>query len=67
MPRSTRRKGAHAVTSFPLKLTRPRRGGEKPTTERMSVVLPMPLRPRMATTSPGATSSETPCRMWLSP
>jgi hypothetical protein len=35
--------------------------------ERMSVVLPMPLRPSIATTSPGATLSDTPWSTWLSP
>ena len=55
------------VMSRPLKRTMPRRGGVKPTIERMSVVFPMPLRPRMATTSPAATVSETPWSTWLSP
>src|SRR5437870_7237183 len=41
---------------------RPRRAGVKPLTERISVVLPIPLRPRIVTTWPGATGSDTPCR-----
>jgi len=45
----------------------PSRGGVKPTMERMSVVLPTPLRPRMLTASPAPSVSETPCRTWLSP
>jgi hypothetical protein len=49
------------VMSRSLNVTRPRRGGVKPTMERMSVVLPMPLRPSTPTTSPRCTPSDTPC------
>src|SRR5918993_660654 len=45
----------------------PLRRPTKPITARSVVVLPAPLRPSRVTTSPGATSRPTPCRMWLSP
>ena len=50
-----------------LGLVRPRRGRTRPTSVRISVVLPMPLRPISPTVSPGFTASETPRRMWLWP
>src|SRR5205823_5166550 len=67
IPISTARKGGRLVTSRSLNTTRPWRGGVNPMSARMSVVFPMPLRPRMATTSPLATVRDTPCRTWLSP
>ena len=67
MPRSTMRKGGQRVTSSPLNPTRPRRGGVKPMIERMSVVLPIPFRPRIVTISPGPTVSVTPWSTWLAP
>ena len=66
MPMATIRSELIRVTSAPANITRPDRGGVKPMAERISVVLPMPLRPRRATTWPRATPSETPWRMWLS-
>src|SRR5262249_159245 len=45
----------------------PRRGGGRPRIVCSVVVLPIPLRPRSPTTSPGRTSSETPSRKWLAP
>src|SRR2546427_10027903 len=53
--------------SSPLKRTRPRRGGVKPMIERIRVVLPIPSRPRIVTTSPGPTESVMPWSTWLSP
>ena len=35
--------------------------------ERMRVVLPIPFRPRIVTTSPGLTESVMPWSTWLSP
>ena len=67
MPRATARKAGARVMSSPLKRTRPRLSGMKPMTERMRVVLPMPLRPRMVTIAPRSTLSETPWSTWLSP
>jgi hypothetical protein len=43
-----------------LNRTEPERAGVSPMIERIVVVLPMPLRPISATTSPSATSSSTP-------
>ena len=43
------------------------RGGVSPVTARRVVVLPMPLRPSSATTSPAPTSRSTPNRTWLAP
>jgi hypothetical protein len=42
-------------------------GGVSPMMERISVVLPMPLRPSTATISPAPTSSETPWSTSASP
>ena len=42
-------------------------GGVRPVMQRSVVVLPAPLRPSRATTSPSLTLSERPCRMWPSP
>jgi len=55
------------VTSRPRTKTAPSRGGTRPSMLRISVVLPMPLRPINATVSPGPTLKSTPCRMWLAP
>ena len=59
-PSATARFEGHAVMSRSLKRTWPRRGGVKPMMERISVVLPMPFRPRMPTTWPFSIRSETP-------
>src|SRR5215210_92681 len=53
--------------SRPSNLTAPVRRGTSPMIERSVVVLPAPLRPMTQTTSPAATVSDTPCRMWLRP
>jgi len=42
--------------SEPAKLTDPECGRTSPITDFSTVLLPMPLRPSSATTSPGATS-----------
>src|SRR5207245_2660834 len=55
------------VMSSPENRIRPRRGRANPMIERMSVVLPMPFRPRSATAVPGRTSRETTWRTWESP
>ena len=44
-----------------------KRGGRKPITVFMHVVLPAPLRPRSASTLPSPSTNETPCSTWLSP
>ena len=59
--------GGLLVTSRPETSTLPARGRRKPMMEFIVVVLPAPLRPSSATSSPAFTSSETPCKMWLSP
>src|SRR6187402_605558 len=41
--------------------------GISPMMERIVVVLPAPLRPTRATTSPCATEIDTPCSVWLAP
>ena len=56
--------GSFSIGS-PAKRMWPERGGVKPITERISVVLPTPLRPSSAVTRPLSARSETPCRMWL--
>ena len=65
------REGKHGARStkqaIAIGLQKARRAGVKPITERMSVVLPAPLRPRIATTWPAPTCSDTPCSTWLSP
>ncbi len=48
------------VISWSRKKILPWRGGVKPTMDRISVVLPMPLRPSTATTVPSGTSREMP-------
>ena len=53
--------GGRPTSSAPLKMMLPLRGGVRPMMERMVVVLPMPLRPRSATTVPSFTSMVTPC------
>ena len=54
-------------TSRPAKRIAPDRAGVSPMMERMVVVLPMPLRPIMATISPGLTLSDRPNSTWLRP
>ena len=56
--------GSRSIDS-PAKRIVPRRGGVKPMIERISVVLPTPLRPSTAVTAPAGARSVTPCRMWL--
>ena len=46
------RVGRLALNERPAKTTSPRRGGVSPAIERISVVLPMPLRPRITTMRP---------------
>ncbi len=53
--------GGRPASGAPRKRMSPSRGGVRPATERMSVVLPMPLRPRIATIEPSRTSSDSPC------
>ena len=50
-----------------LQENRPRRSATRPMSVRISVVLPMPLRPSSATVSPWTTDRSTPCRTWLAP
>src|SRR5579871_5065940 len=51
----------------PSKLIRPWLGCTSPMIVLRVVLLPTPLRPSSATTSPRPTHSETPCRIWLLP
>src|SRR5262249_23019043 len=46
---------------------RPWLGCSSPATERSSVVLPLPDAPSSATTSPGCSVIDTPCRIWFVP
>jgi hypothetical protein len=55
------------VTSSPSNTTLPRRAGVRPRIARSVVVLPAPLGPSSATTSPAATPSETPNSTCVSP
>ena len=61
MPACAMAYGARPESTLPLKRISPSRGGVRPATERMKVVLPMPLRPRMATMLPARISSDSPC------
>src|SRR5260221_3400436 len=67
MPWRATRCGLAPVIGAPWMRTSPARGGVKPSSERSSVVLPMPLRPMSPTVSPGRTAKSTPCRIWLWP
>src|SRR5262245_42045869 len=51
--------------SVPQSRTQPASGGSSPTRVRSSVLLPLPLAPRMTSVSPARTSRSTPCRMGL--
>ena len=51
--------GGNAVISTPPTVTRPASGVSKPATTLSSVVFPEPLGPRMVSSSPWATCSET--------
>jgi hypothetical protein len=55
------------VMSCPSNAIRPARGGVNPSTARSVVVLPAPFAPSNATTSPAATSSDTPNSTCVSP
>jgi hypothetical protein len=59
--------GGRPVMSRPFHTTRPRRGGVRPVTLRMVVVLPTPLRPSRQTHSPRLTWSVTPKSTWDNP
>ena len=59
--------GSRPAMSHPLYRMVPLRGGLRPVIEQSVVVLPAPLRPSSATTSPSATFSDRPWRMWPSP
>ncbi len=67
MPRSAMRFEDSAIVSAPSKAMEPSRRGTAPMIDLSVVVLPAPLRPSSVTTSPGATSKSTPCRMCDSP
>src|SRR4051812_24767528 len=54
-------------TGSPKIATEPALGATRPTTHRISVVLPAPFGPRRPRISPSATSSETPARATRSP
>ncbi len=60
------RRQAGDVSAFERDLA-PACAGTSPMIDFKVVLLPTPLRPSSPTTSPGATVSETPCRIWLLP
>jgi hypothetical protein len=53
--------------AVPLKCTLPRIGESVPVNTFSSVLLPMPLRPSSASTSPGRMSMSMPNSTWLAP
>ena len=59
MPLRAIRYGSRPLICSSLKRMTPSRGGVRPMIERMIVVLPMPLRPSMATMLPWGTLRET--------
>jgi hypothetical protein len=59
--------GASFVTSAPSKPIEPERDGKSPAMHFSSVVLPTPLRPRMAVTAPEGASNATLRSVWLPP
>ena len=61
------RNGCRLPIAAPPNSMAPLRGRFNPQIERIVVVLPMPLRPISATTSPSATSRSTPNSAWLAP
>jgi hypothetical protein len=61
MPSWATRNEGSLRTSRPANLIEPARAGVSPMMERMVVVLPMPLRPMIATISLGATVTLRPC------
>ena len=67
MPRFERAWVGSRVTSSPPKATDPPVAGISPTSVRSSVVLPIPLWPRMPTALPGATANVTPFSTWMRP
>ena len=67
IPRRAMRSEDRPVMSLPSRVIVPRRSVTTPITDFRVVVFPAPLRPIRLTTSPGRTSSETPCRTWLFP
>ncbi len=67
MPRRARASAGMPVTSLPSKRMRPARGGCRPVSARSSVVLPAPLAPMSASTSPAASDRPTPEMAWKSP
>ena len=56
-----------AARSLPSKMICPELMGSRPLMVRRSVDLPQPEGPMMTTTSPSATSRETPRRAWWPP
>ena len=61
------RYGGWPVMSLPNNVTRPERGGVRPTRLRSVVVLPAPFLPSNVVIWPSATVRPTSCRMWLLP
>ena len=67
MPWRVIRNAGQPVTSKPRTRTTPLRGGTRPSMLRISVVLPMPLRPISPTASPSRTAKSIPWSTWLAP
>src|SRR5450631_134766 len=65
--RSARRPARERSTRLPSNVISPLSGISRPLIHRSSVVLPEPLRPMMATTSPGSIDSETSSRARWAP
>ncbi len=61
------RSGGAFVTSRPCQCTVPFATGTNPISARISVVLPMPLRPSRPSALPAGRSRLTPRSVWLSP
>ena len=59
MPRHTRRAGSRLVTSSPSNMMRPELGVRNPLIRLKNVVLPAPLGPITARSSPGSTDIDT--------
>ena len=66
-PARARSAAVRRVISAPSHSTLPRRSGTWPTSPRMRLVLPTPLRPSTQVTSPLSAVSDTPFSAWLAP
>ena len=65
--RSSRSRRGVRSNSLPLNAIVPRSGCSSPLMQRRSVLFPEPLRPMIATTSPGSIESDTSSSAWWLP